>query len=73
MIAFRHKIRQNARMTILWLFFGCMYLLYDVFDEGSNSVNLSEQLANIIKLSEKHWKSGKQSFQNMKGHMESVN
>ena len=56
---------------ILWLFFG--YLLYDVFDEGYNSVHLSEQLPNVIKISEEHWKMTKQSFQNVKGHMESVN
>ena len=49
------------------------YLLNDVFDEGSNSANLSEQLANVIKISEEHWKMTKQSFQNVKGHMESVN
>ena len=45
MIAFRHKLRK-----MFWLFFG--YLLYDVFDEGSNSVHLSEQLTKVIKLSE---------------------
>ena len=39
-------------MTILWLFFG--HLLYDVFDEGLNSVHLSEQHANVIKISEKN-------------------
>ena len=46
MIAFRHKIRKNAKLAILWLFFG--HLLYDVFGEGFNSVHLSEQLANVI-------------------------
>ena len=70
MIAFRHKIRLNARLTILSLFFG--HLLYDVFGKGSNTVHLSEQLANVIKISEKYWKNDKQSFQNVKGHMESV-
>ena len=52
-------------------FFG--YLLYDVFDEGSNSVHLSEQHSNVIKISEEHWETTKQAFQNEKGHMESVN
>ena len=60
-----------ASMTILWLFFG--HLLYDVFSEASNSVHLSEQLANVIKISEKHWKNGENSFHTVKGHMESVN
>ena len=71
MVAFRHKIRENAILTILWLFFG--YLLCDVFSEASNSVHLSEQLTNVIKISEKHWENGEQSFQNVKGQMESVN
>ena len=51
----------------------CLSSLYDVFDEGSNSSYLSEQLANVIKISEEHWKTTKQSFQNVKGHMKSVN
>ena len=48
MIAFRHQIRKMLDQP----FFG--YLLYDVFDEGSNSVHLSEQLSNVIKISEEH-------------------
>ena len=67
MIAFRHKICKMLDRP----FFG--YLLYSVFDEGSNSVHLSEQLANVIKISEEQWKTTKQSFQNVKGHMKSVN
>ena len=43
MIAFRHRIRKNARLTFLWLFF--CHILYDVFGEGLNSVHLSEHLA----------------------------
>ena len=67
MVAFRHQICKMLDRP----FFGC--LLYDVFDENSNSVHLSEQLANVIKISEEHWKTTTRSFQNVKGHMESVN
>ena len=52
MIAFRHQIGKMLDRPFLGLFFG--HLLYDVFDEGSNSVHLSEQLANFIKISEEH-------------------
>ena len=74
MIAFRHKIRKmldRPFLAILWLISG--YLLYDVFDEISNSVHLSEHLANVIKVSEERWKTTQQSFQKIKGHMEAVN
>ena len=52
MIAFRYQMRKMLDRPFFGYFFG--YLLYDVFDEGSNSVHLSEQLANVIKISEEH-------------------
>ena len=71
MIAFRLKIRKMLDRP----FFG--YSLAIFFMMISTKVhtvfNLSEQLANVIKISEEHWKTTKQSFQNVKGHMESVN
>ena len=71
MIAFRHKIRKMLDRP----FFG--YSLSIFFMMISTKVytvfNLSEQLANVIKISEEHWKTTKQSFQNVKGHMEYVN
>ena len=48
--AFKYKIRHYAILTI----FGC--ILYNVFGEGSNSVIVSGRLANIIMISEEHWK-----------------
>ena len=53
-----------------WPFFGC--ILYNVFAEGSNSVIVSGQLANLIMISEKHWKNDKILFQNVYGHREYV-
>ena len=55
----------------LWTVYNCVFghLLFDVFSEASNSAHLSEQLANVIKVSEKHWKNGEQLFQNVKGHI----
>ena len=49
-VAFKHKIRHYARLAI----FGC--ILYNVFGEGSNSVIVSGRLANLIMISEEHWK-----------------
>ena len=49
-VAFKHKIRHYARLAI----FGC--ILYNVFGEGSNSVIVSWRLANLIMISEEHWK-----------------
>ena len=37
-----------------WPFFEC--ILYNVFDEGSNSVIVSGRLGNLIMISEEHWK-----------------
>ena len=45
-VAFQYKIRHFARLTI----FG--YILCTVFDEGSNSGDLSDRLANLILISE---------------------
>ena len=49
-VAFKYTIRHYARLAI----FGC--ILYNVFGEGSNSVIVSGRLANLIKISEEHWK-----------------
>ena len=65
-VAFKHKIRHYARLAI----FGC--ILYNVFGEGSNSVIVSGRLANLIMISEEHWKNDEISFQNVYGHRESV-
>ena len=65
-VAFKHKIRHYARLTI----FG--YILYNVFDEGSNSVIVSGRLANLIMISEEHWKNDETLFQNVYGHNEFV-
>ena len=70
MIALRHQICKMKDQP----FFGySLATSLRFFDEGLNSVHLSEQLANVIKISEEHWKTAKQLFQNVKGHMESVN
>ena len=53
-----------------WPFFGC--ILYNVFGEGSNSANVSGRLANLIMISEEHWKNDEISFQNVYRHRESV-
>ena len=53
-----------------WPFFGC--ILYNVFGEGSNSVIVSGRLANLILISEEHWKNDEILFQNVYGHRESV-
>ena len=45
-VAFQYKIRHYVRLAI----FG--YILCNVFDEGSNSVDLSDRLANLIMISE---------------------
>ena len=65
-VAFKHKIRHFARLAI----FGC--ILYNVFGEGSNSAIVSGRLANLIMISEEHWKNGEILFQNVYGHRESV-
>ena len=51
-------------------FFGC--ILYNVFDEGSNSAIVSGRLANLIMISEEHWKNGEILSQNVYGQRESV-
>ena len=53
-----------------WPFFGC--ILYCVFGEGSNSVIVSGRLANLIMISEEHWKNDEILVQNVFGHRESV-
>ena len=64
--AFKHKIRHYARLTIFWM------ILYNVFGEGSNSAIVSGRLANLIMISEEHWKNDKILYQNVYGHRESV-
>ena len=63
-VAFKHKIRHDARLAI----FGC--ILYNVF--GSNSSIVSGRLANLIMISEEHWKNDEILFQNVYWHRESV-
>ena len=65
-VAFKHKIRHYSRLAI----FGC--ILYIVFVEGSNSAFASGRLANLIMISEEHWKNDEILFQNVYGHRESV-
>ena len=73
-IAFRHKIRKMLDRPFFGYSLAIFFtMFYDVFDEGSNSAHLSEQLANVIKISEEPWKTTKQSFQNVKEHMEFLN
>ena len=66
-VAFKHEIRNFARLAI----FGC--ILYIVFSEGSNNgVIVSGRLANLIMISEEHWKNDEIVFQNVYRHRESV-
>ena len=65
-VTFKHKICHYARLAI----FGC--ILYNVFGEGSNNVIVSGRLANLIMISEEHWKNDEILFQNVYGHKESV-
>ena len=65
-VAFKHKIRYYARLAI----FGC--ILYNVSGKGSNSVIVYGRLANLIMISEEHWKNDEILFQNVYGHRESV-
>ena len=62
----------NTKFVIMpdWPRFGC--ILYNVFGEGSNSVIVSGRLANLIMISEEHWKNDEILFQNVYGHRESV-
>ena len=53
-----------------WSFFGCN--LYNVFGEGSNSAIVSGRLANLIMISEEHWKNDEILSQNVYRHRESV-
>ena len=53
-----------------WSFFGCN--LYNVFGEGSNTVIVSGRLANLIMISEEHWKNDEILSQNVYRHRESV-
>ena len=65
-VAFKHKNRHYARLAN---FCG---IPYNVFGEGSNSVIVSGRLANLIMISEEHWKNDEILFQNVYGHRESV-
>ena len=49
-------------------FFDC--ILYNVFGEGIISVIVSWRLANLIMISEEHWKNDEILFQNVYGHRE---
>ena len=53
-----------------WPCFGC--ILYNVFGEGPNSVIVSGRLANLIMISEEHWKNDEIVLQNVYGYRESV-
>ena len=53
-----------------WPFFGC--ILYTVFGEGSNSVIVSGRHANLIMISDEHWKNDIILIQNVYGQRESV-
>ena len=53
-----------------WSCFGCN--LYNVFGEGSNSATVSGRLANLIMISEEHWKNDEIVSQNVYRHRESV-
>ena len=44
--------------------------LYNIFREGSNSDIVSGRLANLIMISEEHWKNDELLFQNVYGHRE---
>ena len=68
-VAFKHKFRYYFRLA------NCSsgYVLQNVFGESSNTAHLSERLANLIILSEEHWKNDEIPFQNGNGHRESVN
>ena len=48
-----------------WPFFSC--ILYNVFGEGSNIVIVSGRLANLIMISEEHWKNDEILFQIITG------
>ena len=41
-----------------------VFFLYNVFGEGSNSAIVSGRLANLIMISEEHWKNDEILFQN---------
>ena len=64
--AYKHKIRHYARLTFLAVF--CTMF----FGEGSNSVIVSGRLANLIMISEEHWKNEVILFQNIYGNRGSV-
>ena len=66
-VAFKHKIRHYARLAIFLAVFCTM-----LFGEGSNSVIVSGRLANLIMISEEHWKNYEILLQNVYGHRESV-
>ena len=53
-----------------WPFVSC--ILSNVFGEGSNSVIVFWRLANLIMISEVHWKNDEILLQNAYGHRESV-
>ena len=53
-----------------WPFLSC--ILHNVFGEGSNNVIVSGRLANLIMISEVHWKNDEILFQNAYGHRESI-
>ena len=65
-VLFKHKIRHYARLAMFWLY------SVQCFDEGSNSAIVSGRLANLIMISEEHWKNDEILFQNAYGHREPV-
>ena len=71
MIAFRNKIRLNARLTIFGYSLAIFFTMFSVKPQ-TVSICLSNSQT-LSRYQKKHWKNGEQSFQNVKGHMESVN
>ena len=67
-VAFLHKIRHYARFAFFFL-----ATFEQCFGEWSNSAHLSERIANIIMISEEHWKNDETLFQSVYGHRCSVN
>ena len=57
----------NTKFVIMpdWSLLGC--ILYNVFGEGSNSAIVSWRFANLIMISEEHWKNDEILFQNVYG------
>ena len=66
-VAFKHKIHYYASLAIFGL------ILYNLFGEGSNSAHLSERIADLIMISEEHWKNDETLFHSVNKQRKSVN